>query len=78
MHARLAPQEQAGAEHELKRAMVDAVMRAIIAEDRLQSELKRRKQAKTVKVINALLLTNGYSAVKKVTNMWWRCAGADA
>jgi hypothetical protein len=78
MHERLAPQEQARAEHELKRAMVDAVMRAIIAEDRLQSELKRRKQAKTVKVINALLLTNGYSPVKKVTNMWWRCAGADA
>jgi hypothetical protein len=55
MHERLAQQEQAQEEHKRERAMVDAVMRAIDEEDRLQGELKRRKQAETVQYINAFV-----------------------
>lgn len=52
---RAAQQEEARAEHERERAMVDAVMAAIDEEDRLQGELKRRKAAETVAYINAFV-----------------------
>jgi hypothetical protein len=52
MQERFVQLEQARAEHERERAMVDAVMAAIDEEDRLQGELKRRKAAETVEYIN--------------------------
>lgn len=52
---RAAQQEEARAEHERERAMVDAVMAAIDEEDRLQGELKVRKANETVAYINAFV-----------------------
>ena len=55
MQERVEQQEAARAEHELERAMVDEVMRAIDEEDRLQGELKRRKAAETVQYIQEFI-----------------------
>lgn len=55
MEERVEAQRLARAEHDLERAMVDEVMRAIHAEDRMAVELKHRKAAETVEYIHAFV-----------------------